>query len=222
MDKERLIKLTNKLYRLTLLFPKREPLRYKMRQKGIELLADITSWSGADFSESSKSIIASIEKGFDVLKNFFQVAKEQNWVKKEEISELEQEYEGLKEEIISAPSRPKTQPVPQEREEFQFREEKEFTKPPPLKVEEKPVISLPPFGLEKFPELDKRQKEVLKFLQEKKEIQIGELSKNFPQVSRRTLLRDLEKLSQLGFVIRKGDGRGVFYRFQLKKTFQEM
>ena len=38
MDKDFLIQLTTELYRLTLLFPKKEPLRYKMRELADEIL----------------------------------------------------------------------------------------------------------------------------------------------------------------------------------------
>ena len=40
MDKVFLIQLTKNLYQLTLLFPKKEPLRYKMRELADEILAN--------------------------------------------------------------------------------------------------------------------------------------------------------------------------------------
>ena len=39
MDKNSLIELTNKVYKLTLLFPKKEPLRYKIREVADDILA---------------------------------------------------------------------------------------------------------------------------------------------------------------------------------------
>ena len=39
MNKDFLLKITNELYRLTLLFPKKEPLRYKMRELADDILA---------------------------------------------------------------------------------------------------------------------------------------------------------------------------------------
>ena len=42
-------------------------------------------------------------------------------------------------------------------------------------------------------------------------IKIGDLIKFFPGVNRRTVLRDLDKLCQDGFIVRNGTGRGVFY-----------
>ena len=38
IDKNLLIELTNTLYRLTLFFPKKEPLRYKMREVASDIL----------------------------------------------------------------------------------------------------------------------------------------------------------------------------------------
>ena len=67
MEQERLIQLTNAIYSLTVLFPKKEPLRYKMRE-----LADC--------------ILARPQKeDLEILQSFFEVAKEQRWVREEDL-----------------------------------------------------------------------------------------------------------------------------------------
>ena len=81
MDKDFLIKLTNNLYRLTLLFPKKEPLRYKMRELADDILAKPT------------------EKNLEILNSFFEVVKAQNWVSPSNVLEVQQEYSKLKEEF---------------------------------------------------------------------------------------------------------------------------
>jgi len=239
MDKENILRLTNEIYKLTLLFPKREPLRYKLREAGTDLLVEIVSWNKEGFSNASKNLISTIEQKLEVLKTFFALAKEQNWVKEQAILDLIKEYQKVEEEMaviltvqkiefpnrtIELPNRGLEEKIEVKEQEKPRQEEKQEPKEP------EPVICLPAFGFgldkqepgvmkqESDIKLDKRQKKVLKILQEKKEVQIGQLSKKFPQVSRRTLLRDLEKLSQLGFVARQGDGRGVYYRFQLQKV----
>jgi hypothetical protein len=60
MNKDYLIQLTNNLYHLTLLFPKKEPLRYKMREIAIDILAD--------FEELKSSQIL---KNLEILDGFF-------------------------------------------------------------------------------------------------------------------------------------------------------
>jgi len=81
MDKDFLIKLTNGLYRLTLLFPRKEPLRYKMRELADEILANQT------------------EEKLEILNSFFEVAKTQNWVSSSNVLEVQKEYDNLKEEL---------------------------------------------------------------------------------------------------------------------------
>jgi len=81
MDKNNLIQLTNNLYKLTLLFPKKEPLRYKMREVADDILANQN------------------EKGLEVLDSFFEVAKAQNWVAVSELLRIQEEYNKIKDEI---------------------------------------------------------------------------------------------------------------------------
>jgi|WetSurMetagenome_2_1015567.scaffolds.fasta_scaffold480069_1 hypothetical protein len=82
MDKERIVKITDNLYRLTLLFPKKEPLRYKIREAAIEILA------------------SPAEKDFEILDTLFEVAKLQNWVRPEEVLAIQSEYGNLMKDLI--------------------------------------------------------------------------------------------------------------------------
>jgi hypothetical protein len=91
MDKKSLIKITDDLYRLTLLFPKKEPLRYKMREFSIEILANPT------------------EKDFEVLDSFFEIAKLQNWVPLDDVLAIQSEYGNLMKDLIL--QKPKKQEV---------------------------------------------------------------------------------------------------------------
>ena len=79
MNRELLIQLTNNLYRLTLLFPKKEPLRYKMRERAVDILAKPN------------------EKDLAVLDSFFEVALVQNWVSPSDILAIKKEYDSLRE-----------------------------------------------------------------------------------------------------------------------------
>lgn len=61
----------------------------------------------------------------------------------------------------------------------------------------------------------KRRKErILEILKEKRKLQLRELIQNFPQVSKRTLMRDLEKLYRVGTVVRVGNGRASCYNIK--------
>jgi hypothetical protein len=78
MEKDFLIKLTNNLYRLTLLFPKKEPLRYKMREMADEIL------------------VKPNKKSLETLDSFFEVTKSQNWVSPSDILAIQKDYDSLK------------------------------------------------------------------------------------------------------------------------------
>lgn len=79
MDKDFLINLTNNLYRLTVLFPKKEPLRYKTRELALKILAGPK------------------KEDLENLNGFFEVAKFQNWVSFQDILAIQREYANLSE-----------------------------------------------------------------------------------------------------------------------------
>jgi predicted HTH transcriptional regulator len=95
MNKEELLQMTKELYRLTLLFPKKEPLRYKMREVANEILALFLD------KKSKDSPIFQIK--LDILDAFFEIAIAQNWVKNGEILALKQQYNNLKSTIKETP-----------------------------------------------------------------------------------------------------------------------
>ena len=115
MDKEKIIFLTNHLYKLTLLFPKKEPLRYKMRELADEILIEVIKMNSlsvsnsSDSSNSSSSSAAPLKKteiceeeiinNLDILDSFFNVAKEQNWVSLSDLEIIQGNYDELKKEV---------------------------------------------------------------------------------------------------------------------------
>lgn len=87
MDKKKLIELTNKLYKLTLLFPKKEPLRYKMRETADRILESF--------------IIEKVShKDLEVIDAYFEVIKWQNWVSYFDILKIKDEYDKMKDSLI--------------------------------------------------------------------------------------------------------------------------
>ncbi|MEK9135245.1 MAG: DeoR family transcriptional regulator [Patescibacteria group bacterium] len=85
MEKNYLIQLTQGIYRMTLLFPKKEPLRYKMRELADDILAENGSPETLD--------------KLAVLDSFFEVVKVQNWVAVQDVLNLQAEYSKLDGEI---------------------------------------------------------------------------------------------------------------------------
>lgn len=95
MDKGKILKLTNELYSLTLFFPRKEPLRYKMREIADEILAFLIE------IENNKTIPKDFFTKIEILDSFFEIARAQNWVKSGEILNLQKEYQKIKEECLN-------------------------------------------------------------------------------------------------------------------------
>ncbi|MBZ9572258.1 DeoR/GlpR transcriptional regulator [Patescibacteria group bacterium] len=186
MDKEYFIQLTSNLYRLTLLFPKKEALRYKVRGLADEILANLISILRGD-SHSPKNLIAETGRNLEILDSFLEVAKAQNWVSPYDILEVQEEYSKIGGEI----------------EKLKEAEKKETFK------EEKvsPEISLPP-------EVSGRHQKILAILKERGKVQVGELVQVFPDVSKRTLRRDFRSLLEQGLIERIGERNYTFYRLK--------
>lgn len=171
-NKEFLINLTKELYRLTLLFPKKEPLRYKMREAADEILANYQR-------------IELAGEALEVLDSFFEVAKSQNWVSPAQLLNLQREYSKLKE-----------QSGKKEVEEF-----KAILLPEKKKSQNNTGIN-------------ERQERILKFLKENGRIQVWQVKELFPQVSKRTLRRDFNRLFKIGLIERMGERNNTFYQFK--------
>ncbi|MEA3344344.1 MAG: hypothetical protein U9Q16_01515, partial [Patescibacteria group bacterium] len=113
MDKEKLIEITNRVYKITLLFPKKEPLRYKIREIADNVLSNFVYWQSlqnlnpGSFASNqeiqNKDSIFLIEKNLEILESYFEVAKWQNWVSYFDILGIQDEYDkiqyNLKKEI---------------------------------------------------------------------------------------------------------------------------
>ena len=82
MDKSYLIQLTVILYRLTLLFPKKEPLRYKSRELANDILEGLIPClekiNGAEkpLKYSVKENFTELDSKLELLDCFFEIAKE--------------------------------------------------------------------------------------------------------------------------------------------------
>ena len=184
MDKSDLIQLTNHLYQVTLLFPKKESLRYKMRELADEILA---KWVRSDpqhphwprLNPKQNLILEDLE----ILDSFFEVAKTQNWVKSSKLLFLQQQYQNLKDQFQS-----------QAPKEEQIEESIEQVKKESL--------------------INERQQKILEILKEKGQSQVWEVQKVFPNVSKRTLRRDFRALLKQGIIERRGKRNTTFYQIK--------
>ena len=167
---QRFIELTNNLYRLTLLFPKKEPLRYKMRELAVDILAKPN------------------EKNLEVLDSFFEVALVQNWVSPSDILAIKKEYDNLRETLKKDKSE---KALPAGRQE---------------KKKDNPVAG----GIYN----SDRKVRIMEFLKENGRAQVWQIKEILPEVSKRTLRRDFERMLEQGLIQRVGEKNDTFYKIK--------
>lgn len=197
MDRECIIQFTQNLYRLTLLFPKKEPLRYKMRGVADNILANFISLLESNPIDISTS--KTLLKDLKILDGFFEVAKVQNWVSPTDVLKVKGEYDKVKSEIEKISTKSIRRKITKEIVEV---------KPTPTEIKEKAVK----ISLEKNDVMSARQKKILEILEEKGKIQVWQAKQVFPQVSKRTIRRDFENLFKKGIIERMGEKNDTFYQ----------
>jgi len=194
LDKNYLLELTDRLYQLTLLFPKKDPVRNSMRELANEILSGLVLYTamskeadgGFQGQEDRINIIYKIE----VLNSFFELARRQNWVKGDYILNLQSEYSKLKSDL-------------EKQQSFGF-----------------PVIQLPQRSQRAKEEITtsspilERHQKILAILKEKGRAQVWQLKQIFPEVSKRTLRRDFEQLLSEGLIERIGERNETFYQLK--------
>ena len=193
MDKGYLTKITNDLYRLTLLFPKKEPLRYKMRELADNILTNLILIIEGN-EQNYREYIYEIKKNIEPLDIFFEIAKDQNWVNPDVVSEIQDKFAVIKQEI----------------EKFEKNLETiDFSIQKHSLPEKKVVASSVSFN--------PRQKKIIEILGKEEKVQVGDVQKTFPQVTKRTLRRDFDALMKMGAIERSGKANLTFYHLADKE-----
>lgn len=204
-----IIELTNKVYRQTLLFPKKEPLRYKTREIADNILAKMVEWNVGHSPnpgkllalpiEQKRDLIFEIEKDLELIKSYFKLAKWQNWVSYFDIIKLEDEYTELE-------------------KYFKDQVEQMTTLQNSSRCSSGLIAGQGPQKTEIIAKtktiLDERKKKILEILKEKKKIQVKEVKEAMPAVSKRTIRRDFDALLESGLVKRLGESNNTFYELK--------
>ncbi|KKQ68818.1 MAG: hypothetical protein A3F95_02605 [Candidatus Nealsonbacteria bacterium RIFCSPLOWO2_12_FULL_39_31] len=230
MEDRNIVELTNKIYKITLLFPKKEPLRYKIREAADEVLKSLAVWEvcvkGAhtrffltDVSIKEK-VVFELEKNFNILKKYFEVVKWQNWLGYFDILEIEEKYDKIKSDfekdlafLNSQAEILKTRSVFEWQEKETVGDIKEQVRQGDNANKKQEIVALKEWTENN--ELDSRKEKILDFLKERGRVQVWEIKEILPDISKRTLRRDFDKLLKLKIVERVGERNETFYRLKV-------
>jgi len=202
MDRNFFIQLTREVYRLTLLFPKKEPLRYKIREIANNLLGDLILTQKGNPVSLQEKFSTKINPNLEILDCFLEIAKSQNWVSPKEISGLQRNYQNLANELKIKLNLEKSLSLEKQSEKLT---RKAITALVKKNSYQSPSIA------EKKP-INERQQKILEVLENKEKVQVWEFKKIFPNVSKRTLRRDFSQMLKQGLITRLGESNSTFYK----------
>lgn len=208
---------TIKMYKLTLLFPKKEPLRYKIRAASLDVLSDLTAWNilnaenDANFifedDNQTDELIFCAYRDLNTLNNYLEVAKWQNWISYFEVLKIQQECAIIISNFKMEAKRAKQAKPPKNLAKLaHLIEKKEFAAPPPASNPQN-------IGKANI-QLTERGEKILKILKEKGRAQVWEISELFPKISKRTIRRDFVELLEMGLIKRIGEKNNTFYELE--------
>jgi hypothetical protein len=221
MKEENIIKLTSALYKVTGLFPKGEPMAFAIRKEALDILffSNIVKEKSASFTlKEREQALEKVLSKVELVKTYFVLAKEQEWVSEKNFLILENEYDILKDsfspEILKFKEVKKPIPIEIKREKVLVEAIAPREESNTEKEEKKEVKKLRDINYE---ELTPIQLKVLEILQEEGNIKSNQISSYFPEMNPRTIRRELKGLKDMKIVSTIGGGKATLY--EINKTY---
>lgn len=206
---EDIIKITSAVYSMLEVFPDAEPLKHKTKEKALFVLEHATSlfeshgWvSLKDYVSPDRQKQADLLLGeIDILQSYLKLGQSQGWIDNVNFLIIAKQYQLLRGRVASLKTVSNKAVLPTDVVSVQ----------PPVVVKEKKVEKVQVAEVEDYPD---RQKKILKILSKKGQAQVADLLKEIPNITKRTLRRDMDSLLQKRRVARIGQFNQVFYKIR--------
>lgn len=241
---ENFIKIIRAAYTLLEFFPDNDPLKYKAKEKALEVLQNVTlihdvdGWSSLKKEKASGDLFDDIE----ILKSYLKLGKYQGWIGGMNFLILLKELDSLKLYIKlprgSLKSRlelqnnrgssiesgqnleiaAKTdQPNLVENVPVIVEKKKETSKPELLNVKnivDERIFLQPPLPKTSDENAKNaiRREKILGIINTRGSAQVSDIIKEIPNVTKRTIRRDLDELLKKSKIVRNGEWNKIFYQ----------
>lgn len=211
---DEVVKITNAVYRLLDSFPQDDPLKNKAKEKALEILEcskqvfDSQGWLSLKkyLSPERKRVAEGLLDSIEILASYLQIAKHQLWISDVNFLIILKEYDQIK-------SRLSLRKIPAGSLETSKKQETIISKNLQLIPETRKSISQTPKaalgGV-----YSGRQEKILKMLRQKGGAQVSDIIKELPNVTKRTIRRDLDDLLKKEIIVRKGEWNLVSYQIK--------
>ena len=200
---EKFLRVVTVAYKLSGYFPEGDPLKTKAKEiilkilENLSLVSDADGWVSLQKERASGEILDNIE----LLENYFKIAKYQNWIDSVNFLIIIKELDSIKSYIQPpkgsvkqvleiAAKTPELPKAPKEKK---------------LSLDSKETSTV----LSK--DLSIRQKKIIEILNQRKKVQVSDIIKEIPDITKRTIRRDLDDLLKKGRILRIGEWNQVFY-----------
>ena len=198
---EKFLKLTNTAYSILDFLPEHDPLKNKAKEKLLAILENLSIVFSTDgwVSFQKDKAISQIINDIDLFLNYIEISKQQKWIDNINYLIIVKEYNNLKNDL----PKPKI-----------FNQEliiNSYTQDKPQESQKEKIIDKKD-QIAKSYELTTRQKKILDMLNSSEKAQVADILKVLPDVTKRTIRRDLDGLLESGKVVRVGQWNQVFYK----------
>ena len=205
---DKFLKLANAVYGVLEFFPESDPLKNRAKDKALAIMDNLVlvseirrpqGWATLADTFDNKKIKVQLLEDIEILLGYLWIGKTQKWINSVNYLIIANEYEKIKNGIepIIAPIMEPTQKLPGI--EKNFVPEPEFVEPD---IEEKETPH----------EVSERQGKIIEFLAKNEKAQVMDLQTVLPDITKRTVRRDLDELLEAGTIIRVGEFNQVYYK----------
>ena len=204
MEESDFIKITNTVYKILDFLPENDPLKNRAKERAISILENATLISGTSgwVSLQKEKASAQVLDDIGVLCSYLEIGKKLGWIDAMNFFIITKEYNIIKSGI--------TPPVGiiKKSIEIGYGIPLALPKTSTTVSVTKNVVGENAISQKYSP----RQEKILKILAEKEKAQVADFIKELPNITKRTIRRDLDDLLKRGKVLRVGEWNQVFYQ----------
>lgn len=208
-------KIVNATYRLLDFFPDNDPLKNRAKDRALSILENLAIIFDGRGWISLKTILSGeranvadrLLDDIDVLEAYLKLGKYQGWISDINLLIITKEYKKIKDEIRSM-----GQSVVKNLEiASKFKNSAEIVEK--NTINQKSVLDKENYFHQKINSSKNsgRQEKILRLIAEKDKIQVSDIIKEIPEITKRTIRRDLDNLLKRGKITRFGEFNQVFY-----------
>lgn len=200
---EKILKLTNAVYKVLEFFPESDPLKNRAKDKALFIMENVNLLMGVDgwASFQNEKVKLQVADDIDILLGYLWIAKTQGWLNSMNYLIISSEYEKIRKNIKPYIELTKKMPL-------------DFDKAIPEKIKQKIEPKVEAKITPKKPEakLSDRQEKIINYLGKNNQAQVMDLQKILPKITKRTIRRDLDDLLKNNRIIRMGEFNQVVYK----------